>query len=349
LAYVTPSDPLLTFAAYGGLAVLFATVALLAAIAAIRYLVDRRLAAERRLNKLWLPVFFGVIEGLPVTPPRISARDREAVLMAWIQSTESIRGEARSRLRRFALDLGFDRTARELLTKSNMRARLLAIAAMGRLGMSSSWDDLAVLGHDETPTISLLAMRSLLQIDAVRGVPLLFRMLHWHAEWPASKVAAMLGDVPHDLLGAELADAIRTARPDVLARLLKVADLQQAGDLWPVLEPLLDGSRQEEVIIGALKASDDPRSIDAIRRLVIDSRWTVRAQAAAALGRLGLPEDRLRLQAMLADPDWWVRYRAAQALVRLPSSRRADLEALCVRLGDHPSRDMLRQALAEAA
>lgn len=349
MAYATPSDSLIRYAAYGGLAVFLATAALLMAIAVIRYLVDYRLSAERRLTERWQPVFFQTIEGMPVTPPRITGRDREAILLAWLHFTESIRGEARLRLRQLALELKLDRTARKLLARRNVRSKLLAVAALGRLGCREDWDQLAMLVGDDSPTLSLLAVRALLQIDAARGLPLLFEALDHRDDWPVRKVAAMLGEAPQGLLGNALVSAIGSAGEGGLPRLLALAALVPAGDLLPVLAPLLTSQCPEDIVIAALKASSDPRVLDAVRTLATDDRWTVRAQAATTLGRLGLPEDRLRLQAMLADREWWVRYRAAQALVRLPSSRRTDLEALCGRIGDRFAADMLRQALAETA
>lgn len=349
LAYATPSDSLLHLAAYSGLTAFLVALSLLIAIVLMRYLAVRRQAAEQRLIERWQPIFFQAIEGLPVTPPRIVGRDREIILLAWIQFTESIRGEARQHLRRLARELEFDRTAAKLLGRRNVRKRLLAVAALGRLGSAENWNELVALISDDNPTLSLLSVRSLLQIDAARALPVLFEILGQHGGWPVRKVAAMLGEVPQGLLNGELGRAISAADTDEkLAYLLNLAALVPAGDLWSVLEPLLDGSYPEDTLIAALMACSDPRSLDAVRRLATDDRWAVRAKAAVTLGRLGLPEDRLRLQAMLTDREWWVRYRAAQALVRLPSSRRSDLESLCSRIGDRFAVDMLRQALAEA-
>lgn len=349
LAYATASDPLLRFAAHVGLAVFLATIALLAGIAAMRYLGDRRRAAERRLIDHWQPLFFQVIDGTYEAPPRIAGRDRATILLAWLHFTESIRGEARLRLRKFALELKLDQTARKLLKLRSLRSKLLAVAALGRMGCAEHWDHLAVLASDDNPSLSLLAVRSLLQIDYVRGLPLLFETLVRRDDWPVRKVAAMLGEVPQELLRDELIHAINATTIVKLPRLLNLAPLLPAGELWSALEPLLDDRHPEDILIASLKATGDPRCLDSVRKLATDGRWAVRAQAATTLGRLGLPEDRLRLQAMLADREWWVRYRAAQALVRLPFTRRPDLEALCERISDRFSADILRQALAEAA
>lgn len=74
---------------------------------------------------------------------------------------------------------------------------------------------------------------------------------------------------------------------------------------------------------------------------------TVRTQAAAALGRVGTPEDRPALFALLRDPTWWVRYRAAQALTSGRFGAPGEIAAEADQLGDRFAREMFQHALAE--
>lgn len=325
------------------------TIALLMGIAVLRYLIDRRMLAEKRLTERWQPYFFHAVEGLPVAAPRIFGRDREIILLVWIHFTESIRGEARLRLRQLALDLKLDRTARKLLARRSMRARLMAVVALGRLKSEDSWDDLVALGRTPNPTLALLATRSLLQIDPARGVPILLDELIRRDDWPIRKVAAMLAEVPPEALAPPLLRVLHEAALPQVPRLLSLIELAQPGDVWPTLAPLLEAHQPVDILVAALKACRDPRALGAARLFSTHAQWAVRAQAATTLGRLGEAEDRLRLQALLSDPEWWVRYRAALALVNLPSMSRAKLAALCGRLEDRFAADILHHVLAETA
>lgn len=349
MGYATPSDPLLRFALYSGLAVLLLTVVLLGAIVVVRFAVNRHKQRERALSERWQPVFFHAVEGVPCAPPRIYGRDRETILLIWIHYTESIRGEARQRLRQLALDLQLERSARKLLARRNVRLRLMAVVALGRMESGAAWEQLAALLVDPNPMLSLLATRSLLQIDAARAVPIMLAQLARRDDWPLAKLVPMLGEVPAEALAAPLLLELKTVTAANAPRLLALLDTANLGDTWPVVAPLLRADQPAPVIAAALGACKDSRAINAVRLRAGHDDWSVRAQAAAALGRLGAEQDGLRLQAMLGDSVWWVRYRAALALTQMPFVSRQALVELCPQLGDRFAADILRQALAETA
>ncbi len=345
----THSDPLLNFALYSGLAVFLLTVVLLLMIAILRYTIDRRKRMEQALAERWQPVFIHAVEGMPIEAPRIMGRDRQTILPLWIHFSESIRGEARLRLRQLALDLKLERTALKLLARKNIRSRLLAIVALGRLGVMDAWEQLTRLVADPNPMVSLLAMRSLLQIDAGLALPLMLDELSRRDDWPLKKVADTLGEIPAEVLAAPLLQALHAVSPDNAPRLLSLLETTNLGDTWPVLAPLLGENHPPEVLAAALKACRDPRALAAARSLTTHEQWIVRAQAAATLGRLGIEEDRLRLLSMLSDSEWWVRYRAGMALTSLPFITRQELEELQKGLTDRFAADILAQVLAESA
>ncbi|MCK9381349.1 MAG: HEAT repeat domain-containing protein [Sulfuritalea sp.] len=334
---------------YSGSVVFALTIVLLVAIAVLRYTIDRRERLEHDLAERWYPVFFHAVEGLPFEAPRIYGRDREIIMLAWIQFTESIRGESRRRLRQLALDLQLESTARKLLTRRNVRLEQLAVVALGRMQSVAAWDQLVALAANPRPVLSLLAARSLLQINPAHAVPILLDGLIRREDWPLVKVAAMLGEVPPEVLSPAMMIALHAVTPQGAPRLLSLLETAHLGDTWPIVAPLLRADQPTEVIVAALKACSDPRAVDPVRSLATHPQWIVRAQAAAALGRIGAAEDRLRLQAMLGDPEWWVRYRAGMALVQLPFVSRRQLTDLCTQLGDRFAADMLRQVLAETA
>ncbi|MFV1986946.1 MAG: HEAT repeat domain-containing protein [Gemmatimonadota bacterium] len=57
-----------------------------------------------------------------------------------------------------------------------------------------------------------------------------------------------------------------------------------------------------------------PQSSNALRRMLTDRSWQVRARAAASLGAVSAAEAIDDLKLSLCDPNWWVRLRSAIAL-----------------------------------
>lgn len=349
MGYVTPFDPLLRFAIVSGLLVFLLTFVLLVAIIVLRAVTDRRERLEAALAERWHPVFFHAVEGMPYVAPRLLGRDREVILLVWIHFVESIGGEARRRLRRLARELQFAGTAVRLLERRNFRSRLLAVAVLGRMKSRRAWSQLVRLAADPNPALSMLAARALLQIDARAGLPIVIGQIVRRDDWPAVRLAAMLDEVPSAQLSEELLRTLREVGVDAAPRLLPLLDDSASAKVWPVLAPLLRAERPPAILVAALKACSDPRAIVAVRYLAGHGEWIVRAQAAAALGRLGFNEDVPRLQALLGDPEWWVRYRAGLALTRMPFVSRQRLVDLAPQLTDPYAADMLRQVLAETA
>ncbi|HLA35292.1 MAG TPA: HEAT repeat domain-containing protein [Rhodocyclaceae bacterium] len=347
MVYVIPSDPLLRLAFYSGLTVSSITLLLILVIAALRYAIDRRNCRLQALRTLWQPVFSHALEGAPFKPPRIRTREQETILLLWINFVESVRGQARQNLQQLGVELQFDRIAQRLLKRRTIRPQMIAMATLGRLASTPHFPELALRADDANSMLSLLAVRSLLQIDPRRGVPIVLRRLEQRDDWPLIKVAAMLREVPADILATHLSTALSTVSPSAAPRLIGLVNVSHIGDTWPMLSPFLATGQPSETMAAALKMCHDPRALDAVRMLAAHEDWVVRAQAAATLGRIGLDSDRLRLQAMLSDPQWWVRYRAATALANLPGMTREKILELGARLDDRFAADMLTQALAE--
>jgi HEAT repeat protein len=63
-----------------------------------------------------------------------------------------------------------------------------------------------------------------------------------------------------------------------------------------------------------------PLGSEAALKGLSDESWEVRAQAAVAIGRIGVPEALPILERLLDDGEWWVRFRSAAALAKLGES-----------------------------
>ena len=75
----------------------------------------------------------------------------------------------------------------------------------------------------------------------------------------------------------------------------------------------------------ALKRYYHPASAAALIRLLADSHWRVRGQAARAVGTIGAVDSVLPLERALRDDSWWVRFRAGLSLAQLGESGRLAL------------------------
>ena len=104
--------------------------------------------------------------------------------------------------------------------------------------------------------------------------------------------------------------------PDTLRVLLDLAARVRFPSLLPLLVPQAAHASREIRIAAAtcLAHFPHPQSAGALRRLLEDPAWPVRARAAAALGTIGAVEAVDELLEALRDRAWWVRLRAALAL-----------------------------------
>jgi HEAT repeat protein len=348
LAFAATSDSLVHFALVSGTVAMGLVLVLLLAIVCLRVLLRRRSRHLRALSQRWEPVFCQAISGGLMPTARLLPGDHEIVLTLWLRFSESIRGEARQGLRRLALHLGLDYVARDLLQDRALRSQLLAVVALGRLECADAWKPLLALSASPNSILSLAAARSLLHINPVRSLPHFMKSLSERTDWPRVRIAAIVEEIPPDLLAPPLRLMLRKVDAGNASRLLWLLDIVRIGDTWPLLAPLLQAGSPPPVLVAALKVCNDPRGLEDVRLATAHAEWVVRAQAASALGRIGIAEDRLRLQAMLSDPVWWVRYRASLALIRLPFVTRQRLLELCAQLDDRFAADILRQALAES-
>lgn len=343
----TGSDPLLQIAFWVGIAVYAATAILVFVMVGLRWMVDQRRQRDQATRQRWQQVFFGAIDGVAQTVDAPSPRERDVVMLSWIHCIEALRGEAHERLRLLGLQLQFEGAALAMLKRKGMRPRLLAVVALGRLQSQAAWPFLTPLVADANPMLSLLAARSLLQIDAERAIHQVLGALCSRDDWPLAKTTAMLREAPESAIAPPLLAALAQARADNAERLL--AFCAPIEGHWKHLQSLLQPQSHPTVLCAALRACRDPRLLDSVRALQPHPDWAVRAQLASALGRIGELQDRETLQTMLADPQWWVRYRAAKALVQMPGLVREQLTGLTERLQDRFAADILRQALAEEA
>jgi HEAT repeat protein len=323
------------------------TVALALQVLVMRERIVRRERRRERVFATWRPVLFErLLGGAPALPP-LPVGDEEDLLLLWNQLQDGVRGEARGRLNALAEAVGAPAAARRLLARGTALGRLLAIRTLGQLGRAGDYDDVVRYLDERASYLCLAAARALVHIDPRRAPDDVLRRLPERPDWPVSLFATALSEANPERLAAQLR-ALQGRLPAAeLARLLPLTSLlpEQIADGF--LGDLLSTSAHPEALCAALRAVRGPALRDQVRRACAHPVWAVRTQAAAALGRIGEPEDLGPLLALLRDPQWWVRYRAAQALTSGRFGSAAEIVALADRLQDRFARDIVAHALAE--
>ena len=347
LDYATNSDQIISFAFVTGLVAVGLAFLLVLQVLLLRYLLIRRERRKANFLALWRPLMAQSATGESVRYPRVAEENNKEFLILWNHLQELIRGTSKESLNKLAHSVGMDLTAKKLLHRGAFAERVLAMMTLGNLRDNSAWATLSDRMHDESQLISLAASSALMKIDAEAGIHLFMPLVVSRDDWPSVKVAMILKDASAAVISEPLAKAIRAAKPRQVRRLISYLELANAAESSQVMREILSVSRDQQAIATCLRMMKDPRDLDMVRSQTVNPIWIVRVQAAAALGRIGVEEDKVRLIRLLVDPQWWVRYRAATSLSQLPFVSIEELQRIRDNQVDRFAIDMLNQVLAE--
>jgi len=323
------------------------TAAMLVQMLLLRWRTRRLEKRRQAVAERWRPLMLAAaIDAVPPLPP-LAARDAWAFILLWQQIAEGLRGEARTRLRELARQAGMAAVARRWLRGTGAARRLMALAMLGHLGDPADWDALRAQLGERRPDLSLMAARALVLSDAQRALPDVVAQLLTRTDWPVSRVASLLREAGAELACAPVLALLQQADDEALLRLLPllaVIDEQEAAE---AVSAVLQRVKDPQVLAAALAGVNAPAALPAVRALARHPAWSVRAEVASALLRIGNEADRETLQRLMGDREWWVRYHAARAFVGLPGTTAQAVARLREGLGDRFARDMLQQVLAE--
>jgi HEAT repeat protein len=331
------------------------TVALALQVLVFRARNNRRDRRRRRVFETWRPLLFAHLLGNGPPLPALERGQDEDFLLLWNQLQDGIRGESHARLVAVAEAIGGREAARRLLQRGDTLGLLLAVRTLGYLGHPADYDDLLRFADDRRPYLCLAVGYALARVDRHRAPADLLPRLAARPDWPVALFAMALAEAdPGELSAAMGALQVRLGAAE-LVRLLPLTAFLPPEAANRILRELLErsadsGARSDdpEVLCGVLRAVRDPALLPVVREASAHAAWSVRTQAAAALGRVGAAEDRPALVALLRDPSWWVRYRAAQALTSGRFGPVEEIVAAAEALQDRFARDIVQHALAEA-
>jgi hypothetical protein len=349
LDYATNSDPVLRFAFWAGILAILLTLMIIMQIIMMRFRLQRREARRKSFLELWQPLMAQSLIAVPNNLPRIAKADRLTFLSLWIHLQESLRGEMKEGLIKLARTVDMDRTVHRAIPQRGMAQRLLAVIALGHLRQKSDWSVLEKLLQDPNALLSIAAARSMMQINAEAATALVIPLLVTRTDWPPVRVAIILREAGPDLVSKPLVALLQQANPDQLPDLIPFLEMAHDDVIAEFARGFIDVNTDPQIIAALLRVMKSPQDLDLVRRHVAHTDWRVRVQAALALGRMGLAEDRQLLIHLLADQQWWVRYRAAQALSKLPFVDTDYLRNIQQRQSDRYAHDIIDQVIEENA
>jgi hypothetical protein len=325
-------------------------VALFAGVVALQWTKNLQLRRRSLFHAAWRPLLVRSLNDTPQSVPVVRSRDTLNFLFYWNYFHESLLGEDKIvGLNQLARLAGMDRAAMKLLKAKGLRKRLMAIITLGHLGEQSAWDDLVALAQSPHPIVSLSAARALVDIDPNAALPLITQWIGARADWSAPKVAALLSQIGSASIAPPLSEAVMSATPDMAMRILHYLEVTRCTGALPAVRTVLTRESTETTLkVACLKLIgqfQDPKDLALVRCFISHSDESVRAQAAVALGTLGMPADEGLLISLLSDSQWDVRYRAAEALAHLPLMKQERLAEIHARQDDAAARQILEPFL----
>jgi hypothetical protein len=342
------SESMLLFAMWAMIIIIALTIIIFLQILFIHaFRIIKKRYSERFLAEC-RPVVLEYIVGGTNELPRVNRRHLYEFMLFWNNLNDSLRGDAKEKLIRLGYSLDLNKTAARMLKGKNVRKRFMGIATLGHMRDDSAWEELKAGLSDKNSYLSFASARAMVLIDAGKAIEYLIPMMTSRSDWVSFNMSGILKAAGPEAISAPLAEAAMNADAEDSLCLLKYIDLIDYSSAKRVINELLKSAVVEEVISACLKSIKDPDALDIVRRHSMHDCWFIRVQAAAALGRIGIEEDKYRLMEMLSDREWWVRYRAAKALEKMPFVSAEEVKNLQFDHHDRFSRDVLLQAIAES-
>jgi hypothetical protein len=341
-------EPVVRLAWATGILCVALSSALVVQVLRMRRRLERRKRRREEVFARWRPLLFEVVAGGSPWLSSLAADEEDAFLLLWVQLQEGIRGAPLVRLAAVGEAMGAHELARRRIRGRDAVGRVLALRTFGYLRRPEDRTEVLRWLDDPRAYVSLAAARALVHIDPAGSPDEILPRLATRADWPTPLFASILEEADRGRLSVRFRALCGELPAPTLVRLLPLASLAEEPVVNELLAGLLDPAGDPEVLAAALRHVRRPALLPAVRRAAVHERWSVRVQAAAALGRVCEPLDRDLLLQMTRDPEWWVRYRAAQALSAPPFTAPGEIVALAADLRDRFARDMVHQVMAEA-
>jgi len=287
-------------------------------------LLTRVLAMRRRARFLELePRCREQVEQLILSGarPRVTgAAERRLMLDLLLRHLSLLRGREARLIIGHLEEAGYVEDLAEGLSHGRPWQRAAAADLLGRSRSTRAVQPLTAALSDHDEDVRLVAARSLALIGTPDAVDALAGALVAPTRWALAMVADNLVLLGGAAVPALLSMMRRDDDPKAVAaaaRILgEVRDPRATGALLDAarLSADVDARAQAVAALGKIGGADAVRTLLSALR---DPAWEVRAQAAKGLGRLGDQTAAPALQRAMPDPSWWVRVNCGEALAQL--------------------------------
>jgi HEAT repeat protein len=305
---------------------------LIAATVIIKILGERRLRRRVALERRWrAPVEALILDDREFTPPS-DRRSRAMVLDLLLRYLDRLRGREAEVIGAFLERKGLLDQALADLTSRRRWTRAAAADILGRARSRRAVPGLVRALRDPNEDVRTVAARGLAGIRDPSSIAALAEALAMPSRWTMSMVADDLMAMGPEAVPALLDMLVigsHNVRVAVVQILGEIRDPRAIHRLVKLLRnsPEVNMRAQTAAALGKLGGQEAEAALEVALN---DGAWQVRAQAAKALGRIGHTAMAPRLAAAIHDENWWVRVNCAEALLELGDAGWTTLQELTI-------------------
>lgn len=296
------------------------SIALSVIIIGIRLHLLRNTRIEQQFLETWQPMFDTCLSrALPDWLPTLNPEHVTLFLKHWLQYQELADETVRENLNLVAYQAGIQNHLLDLLDARSVKKRLLALTAIGFLDERDYWESCYTHLWSPSPFVSLMAARSLLQLNRERAIPIILQALGQFNHWPKARTILILIETGIDHISMPLCDTIAQAEETVALKLIPYLEIAHQHDVSTLLCWLLHQSPSEAMSLACLKMArkfSQFEELSLVRGFLSHPNALIRAEAAITLSVLSPPEEEWDLLDLLHDQDPHVRQEVARVLVQ---------------------------------
>lgn len=301
-----------------------------------------------RLEAEWTPILLEVLAGS--APPsslweRADERHRLYFIDFLFRYARRVRGTDREMLVELARPVLSTVAGRMRGGDPERRAR--AVETVSLLGLEDYAKEVVAALDDPSPLVAMIAARTLCRQENPEYARVVLGRLHRFDQWSPKYLSTVLSTMGPDAI-PELRSTLLDPTRGPLVRGIAAGALELLHDPFAA-DAAVEVARSEsdrDLVAAALRLLGSvgrAEHLPAVRTLCTSDDFVIRAQAVAALGRIGNLHDFERLQTAFDDASPWVAIHAARGLVEIGET---DVLRAAVTAGDSRS-PLARQVLAE--
>jgi len=337
-----------------GLVITGLALLLLVIITIVHWITDRRLDHSMLFDRFKRPMIMSYLEGKTPKVNVVRAIEKEPTeaMRLLLEVSRKLQPEAQAKLMPIFAEMpGVDKEADALHSKLTKR-RLAAAERLGLLKGAASDQALLEALEDEVLAVRYSAACSLAEHrnpDHIEPILLAFDAEHEINWYRLVEIMTEYGDKAVPTLLRVIANPTGRYTHNLINVAIRSLGVLRAKS---AVEPLIAKLKDPDFSIRlnaahALGDIGDPAALDALAELRSDPEWSVRNDAIEAMEKLHPDEKLPELVEALYDPSWWVRYTAAQAICSVGWAGVQTLRVIMQNTYDPYVHDICKDVLSE--